>query len=63
VIVCSSEGALYVLRAADELELVARADLGEPIHATPAVVDDTIYVRSARTLWAFGHAAREGAAR
>jgi outer membrane protein assembly factor BamB len=63
VIVCSSEGALFVLRAADELELVARADLGEPIHATPAVVDGTIYVRSARTLWAFTHQVREGASK
>jgi outer membrane protein assembly factor BamB len=54
VLVCSSAGTIHVLRASDELELVRAVELGEPIQATPAIVDGTVYVRSAKALWAFG---------
>ena len=54
LIVCSSNGTIHVLRAADEFQLVRSVELGESIHATPAIVDGTIYLRSERSLWAFG---------
>jgi outer membrane protein assembly factor BamB len=54
VIVCSSAGTIFVLRSADEFELVRTVELGEPIHATPAIVDGTVYLRSGAHLWAFG---------
>jgi outer membrane protein assembly factor BamB len=54
VILCSSDGTITVLRGADEFEVVRSVELGAAIHATPAVVDGTIYVRSERELWAFG---------
>jgi outer membrane protein assembly factor BamB len=54
VLVCASGGTIYLLRSADELEVAARVSLGERIHATPAIVGGTTYVRTAKALWAFG---------
>jgi outer membrane protein assembly factor BamB len=50
----SVSGTVVVFRAGDTLEVLARNDLGEPIMATPAIAADTLYVRSAGHLWAFG---------
>ncbi len=50
----SEAGTIVVFRAADTLDVLARNDLGESITATPAIVADTLYVRTARHLWAFG---------
>jgi outer membrane protein assembly factor BamB len=50
----SESGTIVVFRAGDRLEVLARNDLGESITATPAIVDDTLYVRTAGHLWAFG---------
>ena len=54
MIFCSSNGTITVLRAGDEFELVRTIELGDSIHATPAIVDGTIYVRTNESLWAFG---------
>jgi outer membrane protein assembly factor BamB len=50
------DGAVTVLKAgSDKPEVVARnPGLGEPVAATPAVADDTLYVRTAKHLYAFG---------
>jgi outer membrane protein assembly factor BamB len=50
----SGEGVVTVIRAGDKLEVVARNDLGEPVFATPAIVEGKVYVRTAGHLWAFG---------
>lgn len=50
----SGEGAVTVVRAGDKLEVVARNDLGEPVFATPAAVENRLYVRTAARLYAFG---------
>src|SRR5216117_3933636 len=50
----SSRGTITVVRAGDSLEVKARNDLGEPLMATPAIANDTLYARSASHLWAFG---------
>jgi outer membrane protein assembly factor BamB len=50
----SSKGAVTVSEAGDTLQVKARNKLGEAIHATPAIADDKLYVRSAGHLWAFG---------
>jgi outer membrane protein assembly factor BamB len=50
----SESGTIVVVRAGDTLDVLARNDLGEPIMATPAIAADTLYVRSAGHLWAFG---------
>ncbi|MBL9140114.1 MAG: PQQ-binding-like beta-propeller repeat protein [Verrucomicrobiales bacterium] len=52
----SDRGVITVAEAADRFRILAQADLGEPIMATPALVDDQLYVRSADHVWAFGKA-------
>lgn len=50
----SGEGVVTVIRDADKLEVLARNDLSEPVHSTPAVIGNTIYVRTTKHLYAFG---------
>ena len=55
VYLSSGKGAVTVVEAGGDTLLVkARNQVGEPIYATPAIVDDKLYVRSERHLWAFG---------
>lgn len=42
----STDGELVVLAASRDYELLARNDLGEPSHATPAIIGDRMYVRT-----------------
>ncbi len=57
VYLASGEGVVTVLAASkDRLEVLAKNDLGEDIVATPAIVGNTIYVRTVRNLYAFGDA-------
>jgi outer membrane protein assembly factor BamB len=59
VVVCAQRGSVFVLREGDELKIAARNELGEAIYATPAVVDNTLYLRGDKNLWAFGTPRRE----
>jgi hypothetical protein len=54
------DGKAATLAAGDEPRVVWRADFGERIAATPAIVEDTLYLRTATKLFAFkeGPAAR-----
>lgn len=55
IYVVSLNGKLTVLAAGGEMpEVLHRADFGERISATPALVGKTIYVRTATALYAFG---------
>jgi hypothetical protein len=54
VFACSRDGVVVVLAAGDQLEVLARNDLGEAINATPAIVDGKLYVRTDAALYAFG---------
>jgi len=54
VVVASDAGTIYVLKSASDFEILTTVDTGEPIQATPAVVDGTIYVRTQTSLLAFG---------
>ena len=51
---CSARGFVTVIRVGDKLEVLARNDLGERLMATPAIVDDKIYVRTDKHLFSFG---------
>lgn len=51
----SVQGEVTVIKSADQLEVIAENDLGERAHATPAIADGTIYVRTMEHLYAFGH--------
>jgi outer membrane protein assembly factor BamB len=50
----SDGGVLVVFKPGDRFEVLAQNDFGEGIVATPALVDDKIYVRTERHLYAFG---------
>jgi outer membrane protein assembly factor BamB len=54
IYVVNEPGMFAVLRAGDSLEVLAVNKLGESVRATPALVGDRLYVRSAEHLWAFG---------
>ena len=58
--VASQQGMVVVYRAGDTLEVLARNALNEPILATPAVVEGTLYVRTKSQLYAFGPAEKSG---
>ncbi len=45
---------MFVLATGDELEIVAPNEFDEGIYATPAIVANTMYLRTPRPLWAIG---------
>jgi outer membrane protein assembly factor BamB len=51
---CSQQGVVTVLKAGHKFEVVSKNDFGEPILATPALVDGHVYVRTENHLYAFG---------
>ena len=50
----SGNGVITVFKAGDTLQILARNKLGEKIFATPAVVDNKLYVRTIENMYAFG---------
>lgn len=54
IYVASDRGVVTVLKAGDTFTVLGRAELKEAIMATPALVGDKLYVRTAGHLWAFG---------
>jgi outer membrane protein assembly factor BamB len=54
ILVCAERGTFFLIKASDNLEIAARNVLGESLYATPAVVENTLYLRSDQHLWAFG---------
>ena len=49
----SRNGIITVIEAGDRLNILAKNDLNDKISATPAVVGNTLYVRTAGSLYAF----------
>jgi outer membrane protein assembly factor BamB len=54
IYVASDRGVVTVLQAGKMYKILSQADLKETIMATPGIVDNKLYVRSAEHLWAFG---------
>ena len=50
----SVEGKMTILKAGAQWEVLGVTDLGEEIHATPALSDGRIYVRTHNALYCFG---------
>jgi len=50
----SRNGVITVINTGAKFNILARNDLDEVISATPAIVDDKIYVRTSNSLYAFG---------
>lgn len=53
IYIAADAGAVVVVKAGSEFEVLAENDLGEPISATPALADGTVFVRTAKHLYAF----------
>jgi outer membrane protein assembly factor BamB len=53
VFLANAEGKITVLKAGGEWEILGVNDLGEEVHATPALSDGRIYVRTRGTLYCF----------
>ncbi len=53
ICVASEQGMVVVLAAGDQLRVLARNRIGEPILATPAIGKHTLYVRTLQHLYAF----------
>ena len=54
VFVCAARGTVFVIEPNDKLKTVAKNEIGEEIAASPAVIGDTLYLRTAKHLYAFG---------
>ncbi|MEO8429084.1 MAG: PQQ-binding-like beta-propeller repeat protein, partial [Verrucomicrobiota bacterium] len=54
IFIASQSGVIVSIKPGDKPEVLAKVNLGEFISATPAVVENTFYVRTANHLWAFG---------
>jgi len=54
IYIASRNGIISVFEAGDTLNVLAKNDLEDKIMATPAIVDNKIYVRTAEHLYAFG---------
>jgi hypothetical protein len=53
ILAFSQKGTATVLEAGDTLRVLARNEMGEQVMATPALVQGTLYVRTAGHLFAF----------
>ena len=49
----SNNGVISVVKTGNNLEILAQNDLGEKIYSTPAVIGNTLYVRTRENLYAF----------
>jgi len=54
IYILSERGTLSVVEAGRDWRLLSSSDLGEPCYATPAVAGNTLYIRTAAHLYAFG---------
>lgn len=48
--IASEEGKVFVVKAGDQYEVLAENDFGEPVLATPAISDGTVFFRTATEL-------------
>ncbi|HSZ56976.1 MAG TPA: PQQ-binding-like beta-propeller repeat protein [Tepidisphaeraceae bacterium] len=54
IVVASTTGVVSVIQIDDHLNVLASNDLAQPIFATPAIADDTLYVRTEEAIYAVG---------
>ncbi len=54
IYLANNEGKMAVVKAGAEWEVLTVNDLGEDVYATPAIVDNALYVRTGRALYRFG---------
>jgi outer membrane protein assembly factor BamB len=54
IYIASRNGIVTIIGAEDTLKIISRNNLGDIITATPALVDNKLYLRTNKTLYAFG---------
>ena len=54
IFMASQLGKVAVLSPAGDLEVLAVNDLDDLVHATPAIADGRLYIRTRNTLYCFG---------
>ena len=54
IYIASRKGIITVFAAGDTLQVLARNDLKEKVFSTPAVVENKLYVRTLKHMYAFG---------
>jgi outer membrane protein assembly factor BamB len=54
IYICAHNGKLVVLATGDELKIISSKNFGEKILASPAIVDNKLYIRTDTYLYAFG---------
>ncbi len=54
IYLASEDGVIYTLAAGPTFDLLGTVDMGEPLFATPALVDDMIVIRGANRLFGIG---------
>jgi outer membrane protein assembly factor BamB len=54
VLFSSVPGVVTVIQVEDKLKIISRKDFGEEIYATPAVIDNKLYIRTAKHMYAIG---------
>jgi len=57
ILIATLAGELLVLKAGSDWDIVRTHDLGDEIYAAPAIVDDTVFVRTRTRLMAYGGSA------
>jgi outer membrane protein assembly factor BamB len=53
ILIPSSQGTLFLIKHGEYFEILSKNVIDQEIIASPAVVDDTLYLRSSNSLWAF----------
>ena len=53
ILVTAANGTITVIGDGEAFEILAKNVFDESIFATPAFVNDTLYIRSKKHLWAF----------
>jgi len=53
VTIAAERGTVFVIKPSDKLEIIARNEISEKLVTTPAIVDNTIYLRGEKHIRAF----------
>ena len=53
ILIAAQRGTVFLIKPSEEFEILASNKIGENISATPAIIDNTIYLRGEKHLWAF----------
>ena len=58
ILLMSEDGDTFVLKAGPKHEIIRTNSIGEPVYASPAIADGSIFIRGERNLYRIGNAAK-----